>query len=205
MIKTIFKKKYLLIYSFIFSICQVIGYNSEKYDSSRLNYFNTYLYIIILFLISKIKIKDIKIKHLNNLFNKKYSFLIILSLILLAWLIPLYAMYPGNFAYDAGTQLRMVKFDALTKYHPVIHTMFLYVPIVIVGNIFHSYDIGLLFHSILQMLIMGSIFSYTLIYLYKKKFSPILLLLFFSINFVNLFLLCFKPFLPSAINLNLFI
>lgn len=182
----VLKNKYLIVYSIIFSFLQVIGYNADKYDSARLNNITTYLYtlslsliiFIALFFISKIKFKDIKTKYIDNLFNKKYSFIILLLLILLAWLIPLYALYPGNFAYDAGTQLRMVEFNVLTKYHPVIHTFFLYIPIVLGGRLFNSYDIGLLFHSIIQMLIMGSVFSYTLVYLYKKKFNPILLIIF---------------------------
>ena len=185
----VLKNKYLIVYSIIFSFLQVIGYNANKYDSARLNNISTYLYtlslsliiFLALFFISKIEFKDIKTKYIDNLFNKKYSFIILLLLILLAWLIPLYALYPGNFAYDAGTQLRMVQFNVLTKYHPVMHTFFLYIPIVLGGRLFNSYDIGLLLHSIIQMLIMGSIFSYTLIYLYKKKFNPILLIIFLLI------------------------
>ena len=184
--KEIKTKLYLLVYSIIFSILEVIGYNLDKYDTAKLNYISTYLYtilfsiilFIILFLLSKIKFKGIKSNLIDNLFNNKY---IIFILIILAWLIPLISMYPGNFAYDAGTQLRMVKFNVLTKYHPVMHTMFLYIPIVILGNLFKSYDIGLLIHSIIQMIIMALIFTYTLRYLYKKKFNSIILLIFLLI------------------------
>ena len=177
------KKIYLIIYSMLFSIGQIIGYNCDKYDSTRLNNISTYLNIlilsvivsIILILLSNIKLKGFKTNYLDKIINNKY---LIFIFIILSWIIPLIALYPGNFAYDAGTQLRMVQFNVLTKYHPVIHTLFLYIPIVIGGNLFKSYDIGLLLHSILQMTIMASIFTITLRYLYKKKFTSIFIILF---------------------------
>ena len=124
------KKIYLIIYSMLFSIGQIIGYNCDKYDSTRLNNISTYLNIlilsvivsIILILLSNIKLKGFKTNYLDKIINNKY---LIFIFIILSWIIPLIALYPGNFAYDAGTQLRMVQFNVLTKYHPVIHTLFL--------------------------------------------------------------------------------
>ena len=79
----------------------------------------------------------------------------------------------------------MLLFDVVTKYHPVMHTAFLGITIYLGHTIFNSWNIGLLIHSIVQMIIMASIFSYTLIYLYKKKI-PSYLLLFFLIVYLFL-------------------
>ena len=181
--KTIFS----IIFSILFSFLQVIGYNCFKYDSANLTKLTTYVWIILITVITYIItniiwnvpiLKNKKNKIIDNLFNKKHSFLILTALIFICWLPILIAFYPGNFSYDAGTQIRMLLFDVLSKYHPVAHTMFLGLTIFLGHSIFGSWNIGLLIHSILQMIIMASIFSYTLLYLYKKKVPNNLLLLF---------------------------
>lgn len=194
--KLLFSEKrrivFSLIFSVLFSMLQVIGYNCSKYDSAHLNKLSTYLWIIVITIITYIitnliyNIPIIKNKKnkLDLLFGHKYSFLILLVLILIGWIPILISLYPGVFTYDVGTQIRMIQLGEITKYHPVLHTMF--VGIIIFGhNIFNSWDIGILLHSIIQMIIMASIFSYTLIYLYKKK-VPNYLLLFFLLLYMFL-------------------
>lgn len=183
-----------LIFSILFSTLQVIGYNCFKYDSANLNKISTYLWIIIITLITyvitnliyNIPIIKNKKNKIDLLFGHKYSFLIILVLILIGWLPIFIILYPGVFTYDVGTQIRMLQFDVITKYHPVLHTMF--IGIIYLGHkLFNSWSLGLLLHSIIQMIIMASIFSYTLTYLYKKKVP----------NYLLLFFLCLYMFLPT--------
>ena len=194
----LFSKKrkilYSLIFSIIFSTLQVIGYNCYKFDTAKLYSITTYLCILLITIITYIItnliwsipiIKSKKLKIIKILFNKKYSFFLLTLLIIICWLPVLISFFPGNFSYDAGTQIRMILFDAVTKYHPVMHTAFLGITTYLGHAIFSSWNIGLLIHSIVQMLIMASIFSYTLIYLYKKKVPSYLLLLFL---FIYLFL-----------------
>lgn len=186
----------LILFSVLFSFCQIIGYNYSIYDMSKLNELSTYINILnlipITYLISnflyniKFNINNSENKILNILFNKKYSVFILTLINFLSWLPILISFYPGNFSYDAGTQLRMINFDLVTKYHPVIHTLFLYITMVLGNKIFLSYEIGLLIHSIIQMLIMAFIFSYTLIYLHKNKFP----------NKINIIFLLMYMFLP---------
>ena len=194
----LFSKKRKILYSFIFSILfstlQVIGYNCYKFDTAKLYSITTYLWILLITIITYIItnliwsipiIKSKKIKASEFLFNKKYSFFLLLLLIIICWLPVLISFFPGNFSYDAGTQIRMLLFDVVTKYHPVMHTAFLGITIYLGHAIFNSWNIGLLIHSIVQMIIMAGIFSYTLIYLYKKK-VPSYLLLFFLIIYLFL-------------------
>lgn len=193
------KKRYNVILMSISLLCsffQIIGYNCSKYDASKLNVIETYINIFKLiplmyqlsnlFFDIKFNLSSKNNKLIDFLFNKKYSIFILTIIIFLAWLPILIGLYPGNFSYDAGTQLRMLKFNLITKYHPVIHTIFLYTTIVLGNKIFSSYDIGILIHSIIQMLIMSFSFSYTLIYLYKNKFSN-------KINIIFLILYMFLP------------
>ena len=188
---TIFK----IIFSVLFSFTQVIGFNCYKFDSAMLYSVFTYLFILILipfvyfftsFLwnIPYTKQKNSKISSI--LFEKKYSFFLLVGLMLLAWTPILIILYPGNFSYDAGTQIRMLKFDALSKYHPVLHTLFMGLTILLGHNLFGSWNIGILLHSILQMLIMSSIFSFTLLYLHKKRIPNIY-------NYIFLILYLFLP------------
>ena len=181
----------LFIYSWIFSASQIIGYNCSQFDSALLNNMNTYLNTLgllpIIYMISSMMLKiTFKKKEYDNklieiLLCSKYSFFILTSLIFLLYLPIIISFYPGNFAYDAGTQMRMIKFDMLSKYHPIIHTTFLYLTIYLPQKITSSYEIGVFTHSIVQSLIMASIFSYTIIYISKKQFPKLLSLLFIII------------------------
>ena len=167
-----------LLFSIVFSTTQVIGYNCYRYDSALFNHFSTYLSIFFVFLLCfpisyflwNMKISKYKEDKISKfLFEKKYSFFLLTFLIFLAWVPTLIILFPGNFSYDAGTQIRMLQFDVISKYHPVLHTLFLGLTIFFGHNLFGSWSIGILLHSILQMVIMSSIFSFTLLYLHKKK------------------------------------
>ena len=187
-----------IIFSLLFSFAQVIGYYSAKYDDTRIDRISTWLYIvlfsfiifIILLLIKKIKLKkDIKGgKIYDVLFNSKYSLLILTILIFASYAFYIFVFYPGNFSYDAGTQVRMVNgTDPFTKYHPVIHTFIIKLTINAGFKLFHSYRIGILIYSLVQTILMSLIFAYTLLFLNKNKFPKIL----------NMLLLLFYMFLPT--------
>ncbi len=183
------KRIYAGILSFLFSFFQVVGYNCLHFDYSYLNHLSTFLYIfslmpliyILSLLFFDIKIKKSISKKPVKILDNKYAFIIIFFLIIISWLPILISFYPGNFSYDAGTQLRMVVNHNITKYHPVIHTLLLSETILFGKNIFASYKIGIFFYSILQICIMASIFSYTIIFLHKKKLPTTLLVVLLGI------------------------
>lgn len=181
----------LFFYAWLFSSSQIIGYNCSQFDSALLNNINTYLNTLgllpIIYILSSMIIKipfekkRFNTKLINTLLSSKYSFFILTALIFLLYLPIILSFYPGNFSYDAGTQMRMIKFDMLSKYHPIIHTLFLYLTIYIPQKITSSYEIGVFIHSIVQSLIMSSIFAYTIVYINKKQFPKVLSMLFIII------------------------
>lgn len=175
---------YSAIFLFIFSFFQVIGYNCSKYDFTYLNRIGTYCEIFSLMPITYaftsffINLKFEKIRDNSNrvtdlLFNRKYSIFILTLLIVITWLPILYSFYTGNFSYDASTQVNMINYNVLTKYHPVIHTVFLSNSILLGHNLFSSYSIGIFIYSFIQMLIITFIFSYTIIFFIKISFLTI--------------------------------
>ena len=184
-----------IIFSLLFSIGQIIGYYSFKYDDTCINKISTWLYIIlftiviyiILLLLKKISFKkNIKLgKIYNTLFNSKYSFFILTILIFLAYSFYILVFYPGNFSYDAGTQVRMANdIKLFTKYHPVIHTFIIKLTINAGFKLFHSYQLGVLIYCLIQSITMALIFAYTLLFLNKNNFSKlfnIILLIFYMV------------------------
>ena len=72
-----------MLFSFLFSFCQIIGYNCSVYDITKLNKLTTYINILnlipVIYLFSS-GIYTINLKESNNenkiiniLFNRKYS------------------------------------------------------------------------------------------------------------------------------------
>lgn len=222
-----------ICFSLIFSFFQVLGYNCLKYYETNIDKLSTFIYIIVLsicfysffkFLFSvKINFKFNKFNRLFEiLFNKKYSFFIILFLIVLAWLPTIISFYPGNYAYDVETQMKMFMHEwPFNMYQPVIHTAFLGSMIKIGEFIFDSSSIGVFLYSIIQILVMGSIFSYIIMFLHKKlsNFLCLLFLIIFmflpthcimsitttkDVIFSGVFALLFINFIKMIDNPNLF-
>lgn len=173
------------IFSFLFSFFQVIGYQCTVFDSAKLNAWQTYYFILsffpfcyaILGLLQKAFEKlaknnsDKMGRYSTILFQKKYSILLLMAVLVLLWLPVIYAFFPGNFSYDAGTQVRMVHFNLLSQYHPVIHTMLLGGFMEFTYHLFQTFTLGLGFYTIFQVLFMAFTFSYLTLYLKKRGIS----------------------------------
>lgn len=127
-------------------------------------------------------------KHTDRTVRKEYRernvFFFYLSVILLCWTPVFLAYYPSVFAYDAEGQLYQVIAHDYSTHHPLIHTLFLGAFFKLGGNVFGSYQTGMAFHSVVQMLLMAVIFAYALLVLYRQKTSRagrILLLVFYAL------------------------
>lgn len=104
--------------------------------------------------------------------NDKVGFIITFVLILISWIPVFLATFPGIYAYDAVTQTAEFYADAgLSGHHPIAHTALLWGLISLGRNLFGSYGAGMALYSIVQMIIMASIFAYV-IYMLKKWNCP---------------------------------
>lgn len=170
---TILERIILFCFSFFFLFIQVIGYNCQKYDSSRLFDLKTYIFIIfvpLFYYIFKFLFKfPYKYKSKDQEINSKKVFFTAFILIFLAWIPIIISFYPNNFAFDASTQVRMIMYNSLSTYHPVIHTIFLGGLVKLSYLLFGTYTIGNFMYGIIQATIMNLIFSYCILFLVKER------------------------------------
>lgn len=105
-------------------------------------------------------------------------------LIFLCWLPVFLAYYPSVFAYDAEGQLYQVIAHDYSTHHPLLHTLFLGAFFKLGGLLPGSYSAGMAMHSVVQMLLMATVFGYTIAYLYRQGASVFLrniMLLFYAL------------------------
>lgn len=111
----------------------------------------------------------------------------IYSLIILLCWIPLFlAFFPGIVSVDSAVQLRQaVGEGAWSNWHPVLHTLFVAVPVNIGMSIFGGdLTAGIALSTLLQMLLLSAIFGYVIKWvmeLTQKKWIGYLLMAFFGI------------------------
>lgn len=120
-------------------------------------------------------------------FSLNKYFFVTTIFIFLFWLPVLLSYYPAIFAYDVTNQLGQVINGHFSTFHPLVHTLFLGF-FYKVGEGLGSYTFGMFLASIFQMVLMASIFSYSVLYVsdsWKNKLSGILAFLFYAFFPVN--------------------
>lgn len=172
-------------YLIIFSIVKFIGYYVL---------FNTSIHLFDDFVKSK-KVKDGKLPKLFDMFLK-HPFVFSFIFILICYLPYIIAYYPVIINYDAANQVKEVMgihtryMDSvvlinpsvtLTNFNPIIHT-FLIGGLFKVGYLLGNVNFGMFLYSIIQLLIVISVFSYSIYYLNKininKKIIVVVLLIY---------------------------
>lgn len=109
---------------------------------------------------------DATIEH--YLSGKKLFFAIWL-VIIVAWIIPFLALYPGTFGYDSPLELAYWDGSVeMSDHHPVFHTVLLGLLYDLGCNWFGSPNGGVVLFSIIQGLIVSSSIAYS-IYIIKNK------------------------------------
>ncbi len=136
---------------------------------------------------SKIIKDKINNNKLNNILLKldEKPFISSLILILIFWLIYIIAFYPAILSKDPSFQIlqffnvhtkyadyviRPVENVYLTNHHPVLHTLLLG-SFIKFGRLFGSDNLGLLFYSIFQTVILASALACTISFLKKNNVS----------------------------------
>lgn len=96
------------------------------------------------------------------------------------------AYYPGIFAYDISTQIRLLAEGQISADHPMLHTLIV-ASFLIFGNLISSYTLGLAFFSIFQMLVFSFAFARAVDFLFRLRLDigAILLTLYYALSPVN--------------------
>lgn len=180
MIKRAYKKKislkekiFLFVFTFFFLFVQVIGYHCARFGSAKLLDVKTYcflLFIPIFYFFFKILFNlSYQDKKCEKNISSKKMFFLSFFLIFLSWLPIIISFYPNNFAFDASTQVRMIIYDCISTYHPVIHTVFLGGLLKLSALLFGTYTIGNFLYALIQAFLMDFIFSYFIVFLTREK------------------------------------
>lgn len=131
-------------------------------------------------------VKDIK--ENSKWRSKKTTFFAINGIILLCWLPYFLTYYPGLTTADSMNQIfQAVGINDLSGHHPLIHTGLIAIGVNI-GKVISSYNLGIAIYTVIQMIIMSSIFSYTIFYMLKKNISlkiAIICLVFYAVYPIN--------------------
>lgn len=188
----------ILIFSLFFAVILISGRILYNFRYSATDSFWNELFTIknIIYLIGNTsliytilvtvipKLINIKFKD-KKMFKKKHIFLWSLVIIFICWLPYFIVYYPGIITGDSLSELNMILGNkAVTDHHTVIHFIFMYIPYkigyFISGNV--NFSVGLI--SLTQMLVMASIFAYSIFFLAKRNVNKYLLiatLLFYAI------------------------
>lgn len=184
---------------FLFSLFSVLGWKMEEQGRLTVS-FTTVLLLIVLailftviisFLYKRIEQQEQKRKETAQKRLKKKSppFIAVQAVMIFCWIPVLLAGYPGFFCYDASDQLKQVTEGIYSVHHPLTHTLLLGKTILFIKEQTGSYELGVLFFCVFQMLITTAIFTKIILWIEKKTTSRFLLLGAF----------CFYAFYPTIV------
>lgn len=200
------KNVIVMLLSILLSIFLIVGNSFKKKGSFEFitNHLiiHTVTFLILIFIFYKVisflfkKLDNIKWKERQE-FNKiikifnKHPFLFCFIIILICWLPYIISFYPVILSPDPSYQIMQFfhidnKYSTysilldpsviITNHHPVIHTLLLG-SMVKIGTLLGSVNIGLFLYSIIQILILSSTLSYTIVFLKNIKIPKKYLLL----------------------------
>lgn len=96
------------------------------------------------------------------------SFLITWLIIFLCWIPVFLAFYPGAFVYDAQDEYVQVATREFSTHHPLSHVLLLGGCVCFGNKFLGSYNAGIVLYTLLQMLVLSAVFSYTVSWLRKR-------------------------------------
>ena len=192
------KNVIVMLLSTLLSIFLIVGNSFKKKGSFEFitNHLiiHTVTFLILIFIFYKVisflfkKLDNIKWKESQE-FNKiikifnEHPFLFCFVIILICWLPYIISFYPAILSPDPSYQIMQFfhidnKYSTysilldpsviITNHHPVIHTLLLG-SMVKIGTLLGSVNIGLFLYSIIQILILSSTLSYTIVFLKNIK------------------------------------
>ena len=168
------------IVGLILSICQIVGYavinNISLFSKILLLKFIGYwalFYIVIMLVYYFLNKTNKEEKEEKWKFTDIKLFFIIWAVIFLSYIPYFLKYFPGIASTDSIYQIYQATGNMnLINSHPIFHTMIISGAMNL-GKIIGSYNIGVGIYSIIQMLFMSGIFSYTACYMKKKKIPKV--------------------------------
>lgn len=118
--------------------------------------------------------------------KKGYVYLISFAAIFLMWIPVFLAYYPAIMSYDFHRQSQeaMKGFIWFNSYQPLAHTWLIWL-FLHLGEALGSYEIGMAFYSIFQMLVLSAAYAYSCNVVYRatnRKWPVVLLALFYGLH-----------------------
>lgn len=114
----------------------------------------------------KVKLKEIVYDKKKS----KYVFLISFIILILAWLPYFLSLFPGTVSTDSwGELMRASKNQLAFDNHTIAHLLVIRLAYIIGYGLFKSLTAAIATYSIIQILVLASIFSYSLVFLYKHR------------------------------------
>ena len=139
----------------------------------------TFLFIrILLFLNDKLCIFD-KRSHITSLLDKignRRLFFVVWIFIFLSWVPVFLITFPGVFSYDIISQLDSAVNVIDSNHHPVLHTWLIRVFLRFGESCFSSYETGLGFLSVLQMILLSYALTRVIILIRKRGVSDLIVI-----------------------------
>lgn len=127
--------------------------------------------------------------------NKKRIFFIVLAIILLFWMPYILTYFPGGIFSDTQVSIKQcLRINSYDNVNPLAYTLLIKICLII-GNFFNSAQIGMNIFGIMQIVMMASILSYSVYWLYRKNVSIVVL------SFITLFFSLFKLFPMYALSI----
>ena len=169
----------------------LIDRNFDNYSYSflgnwKLIIISLYSTTVLLFNVIKILYNLIEnIKNDNKCFNRHFHLISFICMVI-CWIPYLYNYFPALMSPDSLNQYgQAVGSIELSNHHPIVHTMLIKI-FYLIGKLFKSVNIGVMFYSLFQIILLASIFSYILSYFYKKGINKNIIILLLSFY-------CFLP------------
>lgn len=104
----------------------------------------------------------------HQVFFRQKSFWINTLIIFLCWIPVFLAFYPGAFVYDAADEYIQVATRTFTTHHPLLHVLILGGFVAGGNRFFDSFNLGIAAYTLIQMLVLAGIFSYTIVWIKRR-------------------------------------
>jgi len=131
------------------------------------------------------KLQNVSLVQSKKPWKSGKVFLITMIMVFACWIPVFLAYYPAIMAYDFHRQsIEAAKgFVWFNSYQPLAHTWLIWVAFQI-GKVFGSYETGMAFYSIFQMLVFAAACGYSCVTIYrlvKKKWPVVIMVLFYGL------------------------